>query len=163
MEAILGKEVRYHQSLLERPETELDPEEIIGNEDASRGTVCAEGSKDTFRPRSPGMKYKHYAPKAKILPVDAPDFEAFAAYVKANNGPGTWCLLYDSDPELPEIPCMRYGDTGREQAHFLFLRFRELDEAGASKVYVRIPKQSGADLSVYNRLMRAAGFEVMKL
>ena len=113
------------------------------------------------RVASPGMKYKHYAPKAKILPVDAPDFEGFVSYVQSHQQENTWCLLYDSDPEIPGIPCMRYGDTGREQAHYLFLRFRQLDEAGAAVVYVRMPRQSGADLSVYNRLMRAAGFEVI--
>lgn len=112
---------------------------------------------------SPGMKYKHYSPKAKILPVDAPDFSAFIDYVNASYQSGTYCLLFDSDPAPEQIPYMRYGDTGTEQAHDLFLRFRELDEAGAKIVYVRMPKQNGADLSVYNRLMRAAGFEVITL
>ncbi len=112
---------------------------------------------------SPGMKYKHYAPKARMIPVDAPDFQTFAAFVRENAEENTHCLLFDSDPDVEGVPCMRYGDSGREQAHFLFLRFRELDAAGADKVYVRMPKMSGADLSVYNRLMRAAGFEVITL
>ena len=110
---------------------------------------------------SPGMKYKHYAPKAKILPVDAPDFDAFSAYVLAHAQEDTWCLLFDADPEIPGVKAMRYGDDGAAQAHDLFLRFRELDEAGAGTVYVRMPRKTGADLSVYNRLMRAAGFEVI--
>ena len=112
---------------------------------------------------SPGMKYRHYAPHAKIIPVDAPDFMAFEAFVASQNAEDTWCLLFDSDPTMSEVPCMRYGDNGKEQAHLLFLRFRELDEQGAKFVYVRMPKKDGADLSVYNRLMRAAGFEVIKL
>ncbi len=115
------------------------------------------------RVASPGMKYRHYAPHAKIIPVDAPDFEAFEALVHSQNAKDLWCLLFDSDPIIEGIPCMRYGDNGREQAHLLFLRFRELDEQGAKLVYVRMPKKEGADLSVYNRLMRAAGFEVIKL
>lgn len=112
---------------------------------------------------SPGMKYKHYAPQAKILPVDAKDFAAFSEYVQAHADEGTHCLLFDSDPDVQGIPCLRYGDDGVQQAHYLFLRFRELDALGASTVYVRMPEMSGADLSVYNRLMRAAGFEVIKL
>ena len=112
---------------------------------------------------SPGMKYKHYSPDAKITPVDAPDFAAFAAYVKAHADEKTYCLLFDADPEIPGVKSMRYGDDGAAQAHFLFLRFRELDEAGAGQVFVRMPRQDGADLSVYNRLMRAAGFEVVTL
>lgn len=112
---------------------------------------------------SPGMKYRHYSPNARITPVDAPDFAAFAAYVKAHADARTYCLLFDADPEIPGISSMRYGNDGAAQAHFLFLRFRELDEAGAGQVFVRMPRQDGADLSVYNRLMRAAGFEVVTL
>lgn len=112
---------------------------------------------------SPGMKYRHYAPHAKIIPVEAPDFKSFENYVLSNCEKGTYCLLFDSDPSISGVSCLRYGDSGREQAHFLFLRFRELDEAGAKVVYVRMPKKDGADLSVFNRLMRAAGFEVITL
>lgn len=112
---------------------------------------------------SPGMKYKHYAPQARLLPVDAPDFAHFAEFVQSHAQKNDWCLLFDSDPELPSIRSMRYGDDGETQAHLLFHRFRELDEAGAETVYVRMPGQTGASLSVYNRLMRAAGFEVITL
>ena len=112
---------------------------------------------------SPGMKYRHYSPDAKITPVDAPDFAAFSAYVQAHAKDTTYCLLFDADPEIPGVRSMRYGDDGKAQAHFLFLRFRELDEAGAEQVFVRMPRQDGVDLSVYNRLMRAAGFEVVTL
>jgi L-threonylcarbamoyladenylate synthase len=115
------------------------------------------------RVASPGMKYKHYAPAAKIIPVDAPDFTAFSDFVKAHAAPGIYCLLFDSDPLIDGVPCMTYGDSGVQQAHYLFLRFRELDALGARTVYVRMPQKSGADLSVYNRLMRAAGFEVITL
>lgn len=112
---------------------------------------------------SPGMKYKHYSPAARILPVDAPDFASFADYVHQHQQQNTYCLLFDSDPDIDAIPCLHYGDNGIQQAHDLFFRFRELDALGAELVYVRMPEQSGADLSVYNRLMRAAGFEVIRL
>lgn len=115
------------------------------------------------RAASPGMKYKHYAPNARIIPVDAPDFAAFSQYVREHAETGTWCLLFDADPGIEGIPSMRYGDDGAAQAHYLFLRFRELDESGAVRVFVRMPRQDGADLSVYNRLMRAAGFEAVTL
>ena len=112
---------------------------------------------------SPGMKYKHYSPKAKILPVDAPDFQSFRNYVLQHQQGSTYCLLFDSDAEIENIPCLHYGDSDTQQAHDLFFRFRELDALGAELVYVRMPQQTGAGLSVYNRLMRAAGFEVIRL
>jgi hypothetical protein len=44
-----------------------------------------------------------------------------------------------------------------------FSKLRELDDMGAEKIYVRIPDKKGIGLAVYNRLLRAAGFEVIKL
>ena len=53
---VLGKEVLYDQSLLETPDEIADP---------------SEGAADTlFRPRSPGMKYKHYSPKAEVILIE---------------------------------------------------------------------------------------------
>ncbi|NLT09463.1 MAG: translation factor SUA5, partial [Ruminococcus sp.] len=42
-------------------------------------------------------------------------------------------------------------------------RLRELDDIGAKKVYVRAPSSEGVGLAVYNRLIRAAGFEVIRI
>ena len=42
-------------------------------------------------------------------------------------------------------------------------RKRELDEEGAKQVYARCPGQEGVALAVYNRLLRAAGFQVVEL
>ena len=70
---------------------------------------------------SPGMKYRHYAPTAKLIPVDAPDFQTFADYVTAHAEVDTFCLLFDSDPEVPGVRSLRYGDTAQQQAHYLFL------------------------------------------
>ena len=49
------------------------------------------------------------------------------------------------------------------QAHFIFQKLRELDRLGAEKVYVRAPSKEGVGLAVYNRLIRAAGFEVIRI
>ncbi|MBQ8978384.1 MAG: translation factor SUA5, partial [Oscillospiraceae bacterium] len=38
---------------------------------------------------------------------------------------------------------------------------RRLDEIGAERVYIRCPERDGVGLAVYNRLLRAAGFEVI--
>jgi len=37
-----------------------------------------------------------------------------------------------------------------------------LDEMGAEKVYARCPNKTGVGLAVYNRLLRAAAFQVVK-
>ena len=37
---------------------------------------------------------------------------------------------------------------------------RKFDELGAKQIYARCPSKEGVGLAVYNRLLRAAGFEV---
>ena len=111
---------------------------------------------------SPGMKYKHYSPKADIIMVES-DLEKFISYVGEHNGEGVYSLIFNSDSEVFPYRNMTYGKDSSEQAHLLFQRLRELDDAGAKKVYVRAPGTSGVGLAVYNRLIRAAGFEVIRI
>lgn len=112
---------------------------------------------------SPGMKYKHYSPKADITIVDG-DIESFQKYVSENIDDGTWCMVF-SDGDTADIGCpaLVYGNTDEEQARLLFDVLRELDKNGAQKVYARCPNKTGVGLAVYNRLLRAAGFQVVKL
>jgi L-threonylcarbamoyladenylate synthase len=64
-----------------------------------------------------------------------------------------------------DVPAVCYGgETDYEaQARDLFEALRHLDDIGAKTVYARCPEPKGVGLAVYNRLMRAAGFEVLKL
>ena len=71
--------------------------------------------------------------------------------------------IFDDDRENFPYRYMTYGRNSSEQAHLLFQRLRELDDAGAEKVYVRAPSKQGVGLAVYNRLIRAAGFEVIRI
>ncbi|WP_295089274.1 L-threonylcarbamoyladenylate synthase [Ruminococcus sp.] len=111
---------------------------------------------------SPGMKYKHYSPKANIIIVDS-DLDSFIAYVGANINDDVYSLIFDKDKDLFPYRYMTYGNDSSEQAHLLFQRLRELDDVGAGKVFVRAPKTEGVGLAVYNRLIRAAGFEVIRI
>lgn len=111
---------------------------------------------------SPGMKYKHYSPKANVIIAEG-GLEAFRQFISRNNGEKVYSLIYDSESSGFEFNHMTYGDTAEQQAHLLFQRLRELDEAGAETVYVRPPSREGVGLAVYNRLIRAAGFEVIKV
>lgn len=111
---------------------------------------------------SPGMKYKHYSPRADIVMIEG-GLTEFTDYVGSHNGSGVYSLIFDGDSEGFPYRYMTYGQNGSEQANQLFLRLRELDELGAEKVYVRAPIPEGVGLAVYNRLIRAAGFEVIRI
>lgn len=108
---------------------------------------------------SPGMKYKHYAPKAEVTLVDASP-EEFAAYV--NEKKGGWALCFQEDLPFVEGPAISLGSRydGGGQARRLFGALLELDKKGAQTAFAHCPSRAGVGLAVYNRLLRAAGFRV---
>lgn len=128
------------------------------------GAVLSQLKPDTVV-RSPGMKYKHYAPKAAVTLVNG-DAAHFLSYMGKCTGDGVFALVFDAD--MPACQTLRlhavpYGDTDEQRAQAFFARLRELDEAGAQHIYVRAPRTDGVGLAVYNRLIRAAGYDVVTL
>ena len=61
--------------------------------------------------RSPGMKYKHYAPKADVTLLDG-TFEQFKAYVDAHAEQNPSCLCFTGEAEKLGVPCVEYGREG---------------------------------------------------
>ena len=119
-----------------------------------------EGMKDNEVAASPGMKYKHYAPKAKVVIVKG-DKEKYEKFV--NSRKNAYALCFDGDNIT--IPKVTYGRENDDlsQARELFDALRHLDELGAKKVYAHIPHKDGVGMAVYNRLIRAAAFCVIDL
>lgn len=111
---------------------------------------------------SPGMKYKHYSPKANVTIVTG-ELDKFTQYVSEHNGEDVYAMLYDSDAAHYPYKYLTYGNNAKEQAAQLFGVLRKADEIGAKQVYARCPSQDGVGLAVYNRLLRAAGFEVIRV
>ena len=114
--------------------------------------------------RSPGMKYKHYAPKADVTLLDG-TFEQFKAYVDAHAAERPSCLCFTGEAEKLGVPCVEYGreGDGADQARHIFRSLRALDEQGDAVVYARCPQKDGLSMAVYNRLIRAAAFRVIEL
>ena len=113
---------------------------------------------------SPGMKYKHYAPKAHIILLEGSDSD-FIKYVNSHKADGVAALCYDEDIEKLEVPNIPIGhaDDYEMQSHKLFSSLRNADEQGFQTVYAHCPKTDGMGLAVYNRIIRAAGFEVIAI
>ena len=117
-------------------------------------------SNDT-RVKSPGMKYKHYSPKADVTLIDG-SAEFFEKYVSERNSADTYALIFDGDNISNDIKSIKYGGSSEQQAERIFAVLREIDKIGAKKVYARCPSKEGIGLAVYNRMLRAAGFKVIK-
>ena len=133
-------------------------EAVIG--EITVAPAVLEGMKNDEVAASPGMKYKHYAPKAKVVIVNA-DKKKYEEFVNAQKG--AFALCFDDDEvTIPKVTFGRENDD-LSQAKELFDALRELDEMGAKKVYARIPHKDGVGMAVYNRLIRAAAFDIIDL
>ena len=135
-------------------------EAVIGPVELDKAVLSAEV---TAKVSSPGMKYKHYAPVTRtvLLVGDTP---AYIDYVnRSENSCVAVCFAEDA-PELT-CPCLVYGSGANEAtlAHGLFAALRQVDDLGVDVAYVHAPSLSGVGLAVYNRLLRAAAFDVMTL
>lgn len=111
---------------------------------------------------SPGMKYKHYAPKTETFLVEG-EGKAFAEFV--NRQESTVALCFEEEKELITAVKIVYGKESDEKtlAHNVFAVLRQVDGMGAKQVYIHAPQKTGVGLAVYNRLIRASGFKVIKL
>ncbi len=113
--------------------------------------------------RSPGTKYRHYAPIADLSLIKG-DFKAFCNWAKGHPNPGLWALCYTGEEKKLPMPALAYGSLGdsASQSAGLFAALRRLDEVGAQTVYVRWEAEDEKNLAVYNRLLRAAAFRVVQ-
>lgn len=109
---------------------------------------------------SPGMKYRHYSPNAQVIMLNG-DAKTVAKYISLRFSSGDCALVYDSDcPLYYSNEIFGYGDTDESRGAQLFARLREMDSLGFSRIFVRAPRTDGVGLAVYNRLLRAAGYDV---
>lgn len=107
---------------------------------------------------SPGMKYRHYAPKCELYMIKAQN-DAFAEYVNNKNDAAVLCFSEEADKITVKTKLV-YGSQQNPSltAQRLFDALRELDLTGAKKAYVHAPSADGVGLAVYNRLQRACEF-----
>ena len=113
---------------------------------------------------SPGMKYKHYSPNAHVIIVKG-DFDKFASLVAEPRSERTCAVCFDGEEDKLSVPAYPYGhaDSPEEQARELFDVLRHVDDEKMELAFVRFPSLDGVGMAVYNRLLRAAGFEVIEL
>lgn len=111
---------------------------------------------------SPGMLYKHYAPETETFLVES-DSRSFTEFVNRKGNCAAIC--FEDDFEAIKCKKISYGrkEDKSELAKNLFSALRGIDKFGADAVYIHAPDKSGIGLAVYNRLIRAAGFKVIKL
>ncbi len=122
--------------------------------------------KEGERPLSPGMMYKHYAPKIPLVLLDGEptDVLVFLQKEQANKSCAILCYLEEM-PHLKDENLFLVGARADlpTQAHTLFSSLREADKTNASIIYAHLPPRDGLGLALYNRLIRAAAHTIKEI
>ena len=112
-------------------------------------------------PAAPGMKYRHYAPRARVTVLDG-DEKAVTDYQKrflSDKKVGILCPGTLSGARVRDM-----GSDPRSMAKRLFSALREFDEMEeVTEIYATMPPDTGIGSAVRNRLLKAAGFHVLNL
>ncbi len=117
------------------------------------------------KPRAPGMKYRHYAPRAPVVVVTG-DSRRTARYIRRNLGQHTGVICFDEYAGLfPGCPVEAIGPVSDKarQARRVFDALRAFDSTDVDAIYAQCPGSGGLGLAVANRLKKAAGFQVVDL
>ena len=118
------------------------------------------------RPRAPGMKYRHYAPKAPVTVVRGDPVHS-AQYILEHVGDSYWegVICFDEFAHwFEDHPVERLGSSMDcfEQARRLFRALRAMDEDSVKHIWAQCPDTAGMGLAVVNRLSKAAGFHIVE-
>ena len=120
------------------------------------------------KPKAPGMKYRHYAPKAPVTVV-AGSPEKSAAYIAAHAGKADGVICFDEYLHLfaggETRPVMDLGPAGdkEEQARHIFDALRSFDHTSVPAIWAQCPDTEGIGLAITNRLNKAAGFHIIEV
>ena len=139
-----------------------DLERLIGKIDVDKAVngALAEGEK----PKAPGMKYRHYAPKAPVTVITGAP-EKSAQEILRRVGPTSGVICFEEFADLfREQEVHTLGPVGDKlvQAQRVFDALRTFDTSDVTEIFAQCPDNRGLGLAIGNRLKKAAGFHVVE-
>lgn len=123
------------------------------------------------RPKAPGMRYRHYAPKGEVIPVKGSPEEVLG-YIKGelsaarNAGKRTGvicCMENASEYDADVIRSAGALDDAKAAAHIFYSALRDMDDENIDMIYVENFTDLGFGEALWNRLLKSAGSRVLEL
>ena len=136
---------------------------VLGEVDVDRALYEKIG--DDVKVSAPGMKYRHYAPKAPVTVVRG-DPAQTAAYIAQHIGEKTGVMRFDEYRDcFPGcvVECFGSENDLGTQAREVFDRLRAFDDTDVRQIWAQCPSDEGLGLAVANRIKKAAGFSVVEV
>ena len=134
--------------------TKEDIENALGKEILLDPSLFKKPGED-FKPKAPGMKYKHYAPKAEMIVFQGEDEKVKTEIKKRKDvyikeGKSVEVIFFDIDnPELA--------------AHDFFRELREADKKNVDVILAQALKSEGVGFSVMNRMLKSCGYNIVEV
>lgn len=147
---VLGKNVRIDENIFKKPVLGKDIQKTKEEDSDPKNSLLI--ADDDFKPKSPGMKYKHYAPKAEMIifrgePEKVRLAIAEEKMFRIQCGQKVGVLIYDND-------------NPAEAAHDFFAQLRAFDKSGVDVIIAAALEESGVGLAVMNRMFKSAGYNI---
>ena len=142
IEAAIGRKVQ------------IDPAALRTAEEMKE--IAAGRKADDVIPKAPGMKYKHYAPKADMLIVEGArnDVKREIQRLKELNeklGSKVGVLLFEEKAFI-------------EAAHDFFAKLRDLDHQDVDLILAgALSDTDGVGFAVMNRMLKSAGYNIVRV
>ena len=128
-------------------------------------------SESTGRPKAPGMRYRHYAPKGELSIVEGERsavIERIRELCEADEKKGRSAAVIAGSESVGEYAGYRVFDIGalsheEEIAKNLYDTLRRLDEEGIECIYSEAFDTPHIGTAIMNRLLKAAGHRVIDI
>lgn len=141
-------------------------QETLGEVRMDKGIITADSE---VRPKAPGMKYRHYAPKADLFIVEGEEtavVDTISRLALDAQKAGTTAGIIATDETKEKYPAgivKSIGSRNEEEtiAHHLYEVLREFDQCEVRAIYSEAFYTPRMGQAIMNRLLKAAGHKVI--
>ena len=122
---------------------------------------------DNQKAKAPGMKYKHYSPNADVYIISGKRENVTTKIndmIKSNRDKGlkTGVMCISRNREFYDGEVIDLGNSLEEVASNLFDALIEMDKKGVDVIYSEEFPKTGVGQAIMNRLLKSAGYKVIK-
>ena len=143
-------------------------QETLGDVRMDKGLIAADSK---VHPKAPGMKYRHYAPKADLAIVEGPEeavvkkINELAAEAKVHGEQVGIIATDETKDRYPEGLVVSIGSRKEEEtiAHHLYEVLRDFDQSAVRSIYSEAFYTPRMGQAIMNRLLKAAGHKIIQV
>lgn len=141
-------------------------QDTLGDVRMDKGLISSDSK---VHPKAPGMKYRHYAPRADLSIVEGPEekvVETISRLVLQAEAQGKKAGIIATDETRDRYPSglvMSIGSRKEEEtiAHHLYEVLRDFDQSEVDFIYSEAFYTPRMGQAIMNRLLKAAGHKVI--